>query len=280
MASAEPRAGSGDLIRDGHSAAATPGSLIVSFCGLYLRAVGGWIAVADLVALLAAAGQSDPAVRQALARLKSRGFLAAEQQTGRAGYRLTAAGTADLAIGDGRIFRFGEAADTDAWVLAVFSVPEDARSERHRLRSSLAWWGFGTVGSGVWIAPVALADRARAEIQTAGLAGYVTWFTGRAVDTAQVGRWWNLDLLRRFYGDFLARWQTAPLNLTDRAAFAGYLELVDQWRRFPRIDPGLPASLLPPDWPGRAAFDTFEHLRQRWAGPAGDFVDRRLGLSR
>ena len=57
----------------------SPGSLIVSFAGSYLREIGGWIAVADLIRCLAPVGVAEPSVRQALVRLKSRGFLAAER---------------------------------------------------------------------------------------------------------------------------------------------------------------------------------------------------------
>ena len=64
--------------------AGSPGSLIVSFAGLYLRELGGWIAVADLIRCLRTAGVSESSVRQALVRLKSRDFLAAERRSGEA----------------------------------------------------------------------------------------------------------------------------------------------------------------------------------------------------
>lgn len=52
-------------------AVASPGSLIITFAGLHLRRIGGWIAVADLLALLEGAGQPAASTRQALVRLKS-----------------------------------------------------------------------------------------------------------------------------------------------------------------------------------------------------------------
>lgn len=102
----------------------SPGSLIITFAGLYLREIGGWIAVADLIKLLEVAGQAPTAVRQALVRLKSRGFLAADRQGGgRAGYRLTSSGREDLAVGDARIFRYG-AADAQCWpTMTVCDLP-------------------------------------------------------------------------------------------------------------------------------------------------------------
>ena len=264
-------------------AVASPGSLIVTFSGLYLRSLGGWIAVADLISLLSAAGQPPTAVRQALVRLKSRGFLAAERQRGRAGYRLTGSALADLTIGDARIFRYGEAEISDGWVLAIFSVPESARAERHRLRTQLAWLGFGTVGAGVWIAPAALAQRSRDQMDQQGLGGYVTWFSARSIAAPDVGTWWDLGALRALYRDFLDRWQGHP-DAADGAdtgpgaqqSFANYLYLLDSWRQFPRIDPGLPASLLPADWHGRRAFELFSALRERWSGPAEHFVRQHV----
>lgn len=261
---------------------AGPGSLIVTFAGLYLRGVGGWIAVADLIKLLGHAEQSPTAVRQALVRLKSRGLLRSEKRDARAGYALTASGEADLAIGDSRIFTYGEAAESDGWVLAVFSVPERARAERHRLRELLSWWGFGTVAAGVRIAPAALAARARAAVDTAGLGRYVSWFAARSLDAADVPHWWDIDALSGLYGVFLARWESRSQHIEERspdAAFARYLMLVDDWRQFPRIDPGLPAALLPPEWPGRRAFDTFSALRDRWSEPAIYFVTEKLEAS-
>ncbi|HET8588548.1 MAG TPA: PaaX family transcriptional regulator C-terminal domain-containing protein [Nakamurella sp.] len=263
--------------------AGSPSSLIVTFAGCYLRQIGGWIAVADLIRLLCLVGVPEPAVRQSVLRLKSRGFLAAERRDGTAGYRLTRAGRDDLAPGDRRIFRYGRADLADGWVLAVFSVPEERRHHRHQLRSQLGWLGFGAVGAGVWAAPAALADPARQLLLQDGLDRYVTWFHARALDPVDVGAWWDLAALRRQYEAFLARWEhvahadgragvpVAPgseASVTGPAgsdAFAGYLQLVDSWRLFPRIDPGLPAELLPDDWPGPVAWQVFSTLRERWA---------------
>jgi phenylacetic acid degradation operon negative regulatory protein len=265
--------------------AGSPSSLIVTFAGCYLRQIGGWVAVADLIRLLALVGVPEPAVRQSVLRLKSRGFLTAERRGGSAGYALTAAGREDLVPGDRRIFRYGQADLADGWVLAVFSVPEDRRHHRHQLRSQLGWLGFGAVGAGVWAAPAALAEPARELLVQDGLDRYVTWFHARALDPVDVAAWWDLVSLREQYQAFLDRWGPAaqcddgdrtavtepidsPVSVTQTAgsdAFAGYLQLVDSWRLFPRIDPGLPSELLPSDWPGPVAWQVFSRLRTRWA---------------
>jgi phenylacetic acid degradation operon negative regulatory protein len=189
---------------DPEPASASPGSLIVTFAGLHLRELGGWIPVADLVAVLEQAGQPAAATR-------------------------TDAGRADLEIGDARIFRYGQAPESAGWVLAVFSVPESARAERHRLRARLSWLGFGTVAAGVWIAPATLADRARDQLGNEGLGGYISWFSAEPLQAADVARWWNLDALRSLYSAFLHQWSTVdpPLLAGDRdaVAFATHLQL-------------------------------------------------------
>lgn len=247
--------------------AGSPGSLIVSFAGSYLRELGGWIAVADLIGCLDAVQIGQPAVRQALVRLKSRGFLAASRRSGTAGYELSAAGLEDLVTGDRRIFRHPQTTVQDGWVLAVFSVPESDRHLRHQLRTELSWLGFGTVSPGVWIAPRPLAEPTRALLQRADLDRYVTWFGAQHLIEVDVAGWWDLEALRAQYAMFLSdhRARLEHTELRDDQAFAGYLRLIDQWRLFPRLDPGLPASLLPTDWPAGEAWELFQTLHARWA---------------
>jgi phenylacetic acid degradation operon negative regulatory protein len=245
----------------------SPSSLIVSFAGTYLRDLGGWIPVAALIDCLSSVDLSAPSVRQAIVRLKSRGFLDAERRGGEAGYRLTDAGLSDLTTGDRRIFRPSRSTEADGWVLAVFSVPESDRHLRHDLRTELAWLGFGTVSPGVWIAPRTLADPTRALLTDAGLDRYVTWFGAQHLTEIDVAAWWDLDALRGQYETFLAnhRAEVAASALADEQAFARHLRLIDEWRLFPRLDPGLPDSLLPPNWPAKAAWELFDTLHTRWS---------------
>jgi phenylacetic acid degradation operon negative regulatory protein len=247
----------------------SPGSLIVSFAGSFLRQLGGAIAVADLIRCLAGVDVTEPAARQALSRLKARGFLTPNRVGGRPGYRLTEAGVADLNSGDRRIFHRPITSEDDGWVLAVFSVPESKRAQRHRLRSELGWLGFGTVAAGVWAAPRQLAEPTRDVLAAADLDRYVTWFAARHLSSVDVSEWWDLPALRLQYERFLDAHSDdlAATDLTDEQAFATYLRVIDSWRVFPRIDPGLPASMLPRDWPAARAWTTFAALHDRWAAP-------------
>src|SRR5919206_5201253 len=97
----------------------------MTFFGAFLRRLGGWIAVADLIALMAEVGLDAQAVRSAVSRLKRRGVIAPERRGGAAGYRLTAHGEAILEAGDARIFGRDGGGRAGEWVLVVFSIPEE-----------------------------------------------------------------------------------------------------------------------------------------------------------
>src|SRR4051795_10141886 len=64
---------------------AVPRSLLMTFFGAFLRRLGGWIAVADLVALMGDLGLDEQAVRSAVSRLKRRGVIAPERRAGGGG---------------------------------------------------------------------------------------------------------------------------------------------------------------------------------------------------
>jgi phenylacetic acid degradation operon negative regulatory protein len=240
-----------------------PRELILTFFGLFRENIGGWISIAHLIELMAEVDVDAPSVRSAVSRLKRRGLIEAHAVAGTAGYLLSPEGQRLLAEGDPRIFGRTPAKLGDGWVLAMFSVPEAERDKRHVLRSRLDRLGFGSVASGVWIAPQHLAQEARGRIDTLGLAGYVELFEGARKPVAQlqamVGRWWNLAELAGLYTAFctnyepmLRRWSRRA-RLDDATAFADYLRAVDSWRKIVYRDPRLPAELLPASWAGASA---------------------------
>ncbi len=146
-----------------------PRQLIVTVYGLYSRGAGGWMSVASLVSLLGDLGVDEPAVRSSISRLKRRGILLARKRDGAAGYELSAGAQAILREGDHRIFRRERARLGDGWLLAVFSVPEAERHQRHVLRSQLSRLGFGTAAPGVWIAPAYLHEATTEMLARLGL---------------------------------------------------------------------------------------------------------------
>ncbi len=233
----------------------------MTFFGAFLRRLGGWIAVADLIALMAELGLDAQSVRSSVSRLKRRGVIASERRGGAAGYRLTEHGAAILRAGDARIFARRRA---PGWLLVVFSIPEAQRALRHRLRAGLAGLGLGTVAPAVWIAPAQLEGEVRALVDELGLDGNVTLFTGEAPD-GDPARWWDLARIAAEYARYVAEWEPA---LAREPAFADYVRQLDAWRRIPFHDPGLPPDALPADWPGEHAWAVFGALEERLREPA------------
>jgi phenylacetic acid degradation operon negative regulatory protein len=266
---------------------ARPRSLLMTFFGAFVRDLGGWIAVADLIGLMADLDLDEQAVRSAVSRLKRRGVVVAERRGGAAGYRLTGAGLAMLEAGDARIFeRAAPAPDRREWLLVTFSIPEAQRALRHQLRARLEWLGLGTVASAVWIGPAHVEGEVRALVDEFGLAGRVELFraehAGFTAAPDALARWWDLDAVGAEYRAYLDAWRPRLRGwrrrraLEPAEAFAGYVRQLDAWRRIPFHDPGLPAAALPADWPGTAAWALFGELSERLHPPALRHVAARV----
>ncbi|MGW0084095.1 PaaX family transcriptional regulator [Streptomyces sp. NPDC003393] len=263
-----------------------PRSLIVTLYGAYGRFAPGPVPVAELIRLLAAVGVDAPSVRSSVSRLKRRGLLVpARTEQGAAGYELSAEARQLLEDGDRRIYVTAPPAD-EGWVLAVFSVPESERNKRHVLRSRLAGLGFGTAAPGVWIAPARLYEETRHTLRRLRLDAYVDFFRGEHLGFAPtaeaVGRWWDLAAIAKQHEAFLGRharvlsaWERRA-DTPPEEAYRDYLLALDSWRHLPYVDPGLPARLLPADWPGVRSAAVFRGLHERlrdagavFAGVAG-----------
>jgi phenylacetic acid degradation operon negative regulatory protein len=232
----------------------------MTFFGAFLRRLGGWIAVADLIALMAELGLDAQAVRSSVSRLKRRGVIESERRGGAAGYRLTARGEAILRAGDARIYK--PAAGDDGWLLVVFSVPESQRALRHRLRSGLAGLGLGIVAPAVWIAPAHLREEVERLVADLGVER-VDLFEAQPL-AADFTRYWDLDALAAEYSRYLAEWESRPVD-----GFADYIRHLDAWRRIPFHDPGLPNP------EGERAWAVFTALDARLEPAAWAAVQRR-----
>src|SRR3954468_16056435 len=177
----------------------------MTFFGAFLRRLGGWIAVADLITLMAELELDAQSVRSSVSRLKRRGVIASERRDGAAGYRLTGRGEAILRAGDARIFARAQA---PGWLLVVFSIPEAQRALRHRLRAGLAGLGLGIVAPAVWIAPAQLEAEGAALGGQLALEHRVELFAAQARG-GDPAHWWDLERIAAEYRRYVARWEPA-----------------------------------------------------------------------
>jgi phenylacetic acid degradation operon negative regulatory protein len=101
--------------------------------------------------------------------------------------------------------------------------------------------------------------------------------------TALARQAWDLDDIERQYEAFLAEFASPVCP----DPLARVVELVHAWRRFPWIDPVLPAELLPDQWNGVRAAELFARRHAAWSAAAtaewhrisGSHADAGVGRS-
>jgi phenylacetic acid degradation operon negative regulatory protein len=160
------------------------------------------------------------------------------------------------------------AADGMRWLVVVASVPEQQRARRHRLRTRLAWAGLGSPAAGMWVSPdTARLDEVREVLAENGPtdAHVVTGEYHGGLSAVELAtRAWDLGDLEARYEEFVASFADLEPS-DDTARLAAQIRLVDAWRRFPFLDPGLPDALLPSPWIGHRAAEVFHGRHTTWA---------------
>jgi phenylacetic acid degradation operon negative regulatory protein len=251
-------------------------SALFDLYGDHLRSRGAQAPIASLVRLLAPLGITEPAARTAVSRMARQGWLAPVRCTpGVAGYALTPRAIRRLDEAAERIYRSGDPAWDGRWhILMVERISDRAR--RDRVRAGLGYLGYAQLGETTWISPRASveldalldAERLRAERFLASYDGDARGLLARA---------WDLDRLARAYQRWLAMVRELIAGAGDEAAdetvFALRSTLVHEWRKFLFSDPGLPAELLPAQWPGYEAARVFGAESARLLPGASRFVD-------
>jgi len=245
-------------------------SLLLTMLGEFALPRRAPVWTATFVDALAAVGVEEKAARQALARTAGEGLLVAERVGRRTRWSLSPRATRLLEDGTARIYGFmrGGRPWDGRWLVLAVTVPESRRQLRHRLRVRLTWAGMGSPAQGLWVVPDAgKIDEVTGIVADLGIAASVmSWVgTSAAVGDPQavVRAAWRLDQVEAAYHDFVAAFSGRVV--TDLgSAFRAQVELVQAWRRFPFVDPALPAELLEHDWPGVAAAATFHERHDAW----------------
>lgn len=252
-------------------------SALFDLYGDHLRACDSQAPVAALVRLLAPVGIAAPAVRTAISRMVIQGWLEPVALPDGRGYRATDQATRRLDEARARIYRRRDEPWDGHWHLVLVTYPPD-RSARTRLRADLAYLGYAELADTVWVGPLASPEldgalgRAGATARTA---------RARDVDPSPVDAW-DLAALRTSYAGWpataggLVADHLAAHDDPDEAAFAARFHLVHEWRKFLFADPGLPAEVLPADWPRDEAAQRFAAEAERLKPAADRFVARCL----
>jgi phenylacetic acid degradation operon negative regulatory protein len=248
--------------------AASARSLLLTVLGEFVLSRDGRAWTGALVAALGEVGVEEKAARQALSRTAAEDLLRPERDGRRVRWQLTPNGARLLSEGSERIYGFGRNVEEwdGRWLVLALSVPETQRQLRHRLRTRLTWAGLGSPLPGVWVTPDTGKEKEVAaiveELQVQAFS--FTGPFGAVGDQMQVvADAWTLGDVERRYGELLAAFSVDSVR-TAADAFRAQIQLVQEWRRFPFLDPALPMQLLPASWPGPAAASLFHKRHASW----------------
>jgi phenylacetic acid degradation operon negative regulatory protein len=247
-------------------------SLLLTILGEYVLPRREAVWQETLVGSLVSVGYSSDAARQAVARSVRGGWLMSSRVGRRSRVELSTRSADLLASGAARIYSFGlEWAWDGRWLVLVLRVPEERREVRHQLRTRLAWAGFGSMGGGVWLTPHVAREGELRDALSDAPAAVATSFVaslgalGRASDVVSAA--WDLDAVRSQYDAFVEDFASIRPS-SPEAFFRLQTLLVHAWRKFPFLDPDLPAELLPDGWPRRPAHELFVRCHSGWGAPA------------
>ncbi|MGH3497420.1 MAG: PaaX family transcriptional regulator [Nocardioidaceae bacterium] len=245
-------------------------SLLLTVLGEFVHPRHSSVWTTTLLEALGSLGVEEKSARQALTRTANEGLLTSTRHGRRGLWELTTSGADLLEEGTRRIYGFmRERHPWDGrWLVLSVPIPESQRQLRHRLRTRLTWLGLGSPTSGLWVTPDATKERVVHDvIRELGLETQAFAWAGSASGLGDEQRLladaWDLaeveDRYLQFLGEFESRRAGSP-----SAAFVAQVEMVQEWRRFPFLDPDLPGELLDHDWPGPRAAAAFHDRHTRW----------------
>jgi phenylacetic acid degradation operon negative regulatory protein len=256
-------------------------SALFDVYGDHLRTRGDQAPVSALIRLLEPVGIAEPAVRTAISRMAAQGWLTAVRVGEAPGYRATPRAIDRLSQAASRIYRSTPEPWDGRWHLVFVQAPRH-RAARERLRQELAYLGYAEHAPAVWLSPFRRPEVDEVVTRAGGSARHAVAVD---LDPDPAGAW-DLGGLAASY----AAWPAVAKRLAsegpvgdgtseDERAFAARFRLVHEWRKFLFADPGLPAELLPRDWPGVAAAEVFRREASRLKPAADRFVGACLGTA-
>jgi phenylacetic acid degradation operon negative regulatory protein len=263
-------------------------SLLFDLWGDYIQHVASEVSSSTLATLMAPFGVTESALRQAVSRTIRQGWLQSRRVGGRSWYSLTANGQKRIVVASKRVYNPEERPWDGFWRVLSYSVPEDLRERRDDLRRELVWTGFGALAPGLWISPNPLEEAALDLIRRYDLAPYVHLFRATHIGPHSapelVAACWDLNGITEHYQRFIEEWlprlqaQADRVQLDNVGCYVERLSLVHEYRKFLFVDPGLPAELLPPEWPGDDARRLFQMYYELLRPGAQRYLDQVAGL--
>jgi len=231
-------------------------SLVITVYGDAITSRGGSLWLGTLLDLFEAMRINSGAVRAAMSRLASDGWIERHRNGRNSFYRLSEKGRRDFERAGRRIYASSPDDWSGGWLIGV--LRSDDSGVRETARVEMKARGFGTLAPNVFVRP----DTADAQAGE-GLPDDIFLFTARteeevAAVRAMAAEAWPMEHLELAYGNLIAAYGDLPAAL-DRTppsplqAMIVRTLLIHDYRRIALQDPLFPADMLPLDWNGEEA---------------------------
>ncbi|MCW8378693.1 PaaX family transcriptional regulator [Streptomyces justiciae] len=257
--------------------------LVVNLIGLHVHGLGrGRAETAEplpasvFLTVLGQLGVPDTTTRSTLNRMVTRGGLVRHRRG-----RTSAFGASETLLGmlrSGRERLFSPAPFEpvgETWTILNCPIPESLRTTRYHLQARLVWAGFGMIQPNFWIGPGRIdVEQLIEDIPHAH--DFVRAFHGTpalpSLLTSLVESGWDLAGIRAAHEAFAQRWEHAEPSSSD--ALPHTVQLLTDWGKLLRTDPGLPIGQDDKGWPAERSTRIFRDLERRIGAQA------ELSLSR
>src|SRR5258707_5142909 len=226
------------------------GSIVITVFGDAIVPRGGSVWLGTLLEFFQELDIDASVVRTAMSRLTADGWFERHKVGRNSFYRLVQSGRQTFDIATRHIYGPPASDWTGRFELLLIGNGGDRDAAREALKNA----GFGSPLPGVWVAPSGVPVPAEAkgairlEVSAEDHSGRrllsESWPLDRTADA-------YLKFMKTF--DPLRGWINRREALADVDAFTARILLIHYYRRVVLRDPLLPTTLLPKDWPGRAA---------------------------
>jgi len=262
---------------------------MLTLYGDYVRNREMEIGIGSLIVLLGNFGLSEQAIRSAVSRMCRLDLLKARRVKRKSFYSLTDNGISLLTKGTQRIFMRKNNEWDGNWHIVIYSIPEQRRDARDRLRLELNWLGYGPLSEATWISPYDLTKEVEELAEKLQIKQYMQMYLFQAKHLGStdpkkiVSRCWDLSKIHEMYAGFIDRYRPkleqhlsllkSGEDFTPSECFMERFNLIHEYRRLPYLDPDLPRELLPEDWLRPEAAALFEEYHNSLTAKANEYFD-------
>lgn len=247
-------------------------NMLVTLLADFDFAHAGAVPSAAVVDVLGDFGISPAGARIALSRVARTGRLEQVRNGRQTSYKIKSSGLDDREERLRRYVNFGATGATwdGRWTVVTFSIPEEVRGLRPKLRRELEHLLFAPLTDAVWVQPKDHAARVIEIGEELGvnLAAMRATFDSPGRGGLDPVAAFSLDEVRTLYDHYRKTFEPwLPLVRADKVephlALVLRANVLASWRNIARTDPDLPHELLPDGWPQDGVRELFIEL---WEG--------------